>query len=174
MKKKEVIKTKEENKKVVKSSNNIEVNKIIRTFIIVALVFGFFYLLTYILVGDFGNKKDEEVETEIQYDEILAGSSFTMNTSKYIVVYYDFDGDDASEVLSAIYTYESKEDSLRVYTVDLGNALNKNVITDEKSNKDPKDATELKIKGTTIIRFRDGMVREYIEGTNKVVDYLSK
>ena len=174
MKKKEVIKTKEENKNVVKSTSNREIKKIIRTFIIVALVFGFFYLLTYILVGDFGSKEEEDVATEIQYDEILAGSSFTMNASKYIVVYYDFDGDDASEVLSAIYTYESKEDALRVYTVDLGNALNKNVLAEDKSNKDPKDATELKIKGTTIIRFRDGMVREYIEGTDKAVDYLSK
>ena len=44
----------------------------------------------------------------------------------------------------------------------------------EKSKKDPKDATELAISGPTIIRFRDGMVREYIEGQDKVVDYLSK
>ena len=172
MKKKEVIK-KEESKKIEDVNNSPSVKGIIRTFIIVALVFGFFYLLTYILVGDFGTKEDTKEETTIQYDEILAGSSFSMNTSKYLVVYYDFDADDASEILSAIYTYEAKSDALKVYTVDLGNALNKNSVS-EKSKKDPKDATELAINGPTIIRFRDGMVREYIEGTDKVVDYLSK
>ena len=172
MKKKEVKKTKED-KKVVKSKNSPEVKKIITTLIIVALVFGFFYLLTYIFVGDFGKEDDTKEETKIQYDEILAGSSFSMNASKYLVVYYDFDAEDASEILSAIYTYEAKSDALKVYTVDLGNALNKNSVS-EKSKKDPKDATELAISGPTISRFRDGMVREYIEGQDKVVDYLSK
>lgn len=172
MKKKE-LKKKEENKKIENVNNSPSVKGIIRTFIIVALVFGFFYLLTYILVGDFGKDDDTKEETKIQYDEILAGSSFSMNTSKYLVVYYDFDADDASEILSAIYTYEAKSDALKVYTVDLGNALNKNSVS-EKSKKDPKDATELAINGPTIIRFRDGMVREYIEGKDKVVNYLSK
>ena len=154
-------------------NNSPSVKGIIRTFIIVALVFGFFYLLTYVLVGDFGKDDDTKEETKIQYDEILAGSSFSMNTSKYLVVYYDFDADDASEILSAIYTDEAKSDAFKVYTVDLGNALNKNSVS-EKSKKDPKDATELAINGPTIIRFRDGMVREYIEGKDKVVNYLSK
>ena len=172
MKKKE-LKKKEESKKIENVNNSPSVKGIIRTFIIVALVFGFFYLLTYVLVGDFGKDDDTKEETKIQYDEILAGSSFSMNTSKYLVVYYDFDADDASEILSAIYTYEAKSDALKVYTVDLGNALNKNSVS-EKSKKNPKDATELAINGPTIIRFRDGMVREYIEGTDKVVDYLSK
>ncbi len=172
MKKKE-LKKKEESKKIENVNNSPSVKGIIRTFIIVALVFGFFYLLTYVLVGDFGKDDDTKEETKIQYDEILAGSSFSMNTSKYLVVYYDFDADDASEILSAIYTYEAKSDALKVYTVDLGNALNKNSVS-EKSKKDPKDATELAINGPTIIRFRDGMVREYIEGKDKVVNYLSK
>ena len=96
-----------------------------------------------------------------------------MNASKYLVVYYDFDSEDATEILTAIYKYEAKDDALKVYTVDLSNALNKKSVS-ETSNKNPKDATELAINGTTIIRFRDGMVREYIEGTDKVVDYLSK
>ena len=169
MKKKE-LKKKEESKKIENVNNSPSVKGIIRTFIIVALVFGFFYLLTYVLVGDFGKDDDTKEETKIQYDEILAGSSFSMNTSKYLVVYYDFDADDASEILSAIYTYEAKSDALKVYTVDLGNALNKNSVS-EKSKKDPKDATELAINGPTIIRFRDGMVREYIEGKDKVVNY---
>ncbi len=173
MKKKEVNNKNKENKKIETVKTNSEVKGIIRTALIVALVFGFFYLFTYVLVGDFGNDEDTDVETTIQYDEILAGTSFNINTAKYIVVYYDFEDDDATEIATAISTYEAKEDALKVYTVDLGNALNSNVVSEE-SNKNPKNATELSINGTTIIRFRDGEVREYIEGTDKVVDYLSK
>ena len=173
MKKKELKKI-EESKKVDNVNNSPSVKGIVKTFIIVALVFGFFYLLTFILVGDWNtNKDDAKEEVTIQYDEIVAGSSFSMNAEKYIVVYYDFSSDDASKIMSAIYTYEAKSDALRVYTVDLSNAINKNIVN-EKSNKNPKGATDLAVNGTTIIRFRDGKVREYIEGTDKVVDYLSK
>ena len=45
-------------------------------------------------------------------------------------------------------------------------------LINEKSNKNPTKASELAINGPTIIRFRDGNVREYIEGFDKVVDYL--
>lgn len=169
---------KNERKKVedVKTSGDNEWKKIIKISIFVLIFLGFFYLLTLVLVGDidFLKSKEEEKETVIQYEEILAGSSFTMNADKYLVVYYDKSADDASEISSAIYNYEySSTDALTVYTVDLSNSLNKNIITEDSSNKNPKDASELAIKGTTLIRFRDGEVREYIQGKDKVVDYLS-
>ena len=97
-----------------------------------------------------------------------------MNASRYLVVYYDKSSDDADEVMSAIYTYEASPEPLTVYTVDLSNALNKGVVTEDNSNKKPSKASELAIKGVTLIRFRDGEVREYIEGKDSVIDYLKK
>ena len=96
-----------------------------------------------------------------------------MNAPKYLVVYYDTTEDNASEILNAIYSYQySNEEPLTLYTVDLSNSLNKYAVN-EKSNKNPTKASELAINGPTIIRFRDGNVREYIEGFDKVVDYLN-
>lgn len=182
MKKKETKKvskkvdTKNESKKVdkIKASSNSEWSKIIKTAIWVLVIFVFFYGLTYVIVGDFSfGSEEEETEVAIQYDEIIAGASFNMNTEKYLVVYYDSTSDEANEIENAIYTYEySNSDPLRVYTVDLANALNTYAIADE-SNKTPTNAGELAINGPTLIRFRDGNVREYIEGLDNVVDYLS-
>ena len=160
----------------IKTSSDVEWKNIFKLSIFVLVFLGFFYLLTLVLVGDLDlfKSKEEEVETVIQYEEILAGSSFTMNANKYLVIYYDKSADDASEIASAIYNYEySSTDALTVYTVDLSNSLNKNIVTEESSNKNPKDASKLSIKGTTLIRFRDGEVREYIQGKDKVIDYLN-
>ena len=164
--------TKKDSKKI-ESVNNKEWKTIVKVAIWVIAIFGFFYLLTFILVGDYGTgKKDDNTEATIQYDEILAGASFSMNAPKYLVVYYDTTEENASEILNAIYTYQySNEESLTLYTVHLSNSLNKYAVN-EKSNKNPTKASELAINGPTIIRFRDGNVREYIEGFDKVVDYL--
>ena len=164
-----------DNKKIDKVKSNSEFKNNIKIIFFVALVFGFFYLLTYVLVGDLSFfDKEEDVETTIQYEEILAGSSFSMNASRYLVVYYDKSSDDADEIMSAIYTYEASYEPLTVYTVDLSNALNNGVVVEENSNKNPSKVSELAINGTTLIRFRDGEVREYIEGKDSVIDYLSK
>ena len=175
-KKKELKKGNVDNKKIDKIKGNSELKNSVKIVFFVALIFGFFYLLTYVLVGDLSifDKEDDKIETTIQYDEILAGSSFNMNASRYLVVYYDKSSDDADEVMSAIYTYEVSPEPLTVYTVDLSNALNHGVVTEDNSNKKPSKASELAIKGVTLIRFRDGEVREYIEGKDSVIDYLKK
>ena len=173
-KQKEIKKGNVDKKKIDKVSGSADLKSSIKIIFFVALIFGFFYLLTYVLVGDLSifDKEDEKQEVTIQYDEILAGSSFSMNASKYLVVYYDKNSDDADEIMSAIYTYEASYEPLTVYTVDLSNPLNQGVVAIDSSNKKPSKASELEIKGATLIRFRDGKVREYIEGKDDVIDYL--
>ena len=91
-KKKELKKGNVDNKKIDKIKGNSELKNSVKIVFFVALIFGFFYLLTYVLVGDLSifDKEDDKIETTIQYDEILAGSSFAMKPEKYLVVYYDF------------------------------------------------------------------------------------
>lgn len=180
--KKEVNKTKKDKKVVAKKittkkvesvKKNSEFSVMVKVALIVLAIFGFFFLLTFILVGDYGSKKEDETETAIQYEEIVAGASFKMNAEQYLVVYYDTTSDEANEILNSIYTYKYSTEPLTVYTVDLSNAINKYAVS-EKSNKSPKSAKDLAINGPTIIRFKKGSVREYIEGKDKVIDYLNK
>ena len=166
---------KEVSKKIEKLESNTqkEILQVIRIFFAVMVVFAFFYLLTVVIVGN--DEEDEsELETEIQYEEILAGSSFTMRDEEYLVVYYDFTSEDASDIGSAIYAYSTSytEDVLRVYTVDMSNAFNKKYASDEKSNEAPESATDLLINGPTIIRIKDSKAIEYIDELEDVLDYL--
>ena len=87
--KKETVKRKAVDKKIdeMTSSTSNELLKLFRVLFAVIVVLGAFYLLTVAIVG---SDKEEEKETAIQYEEILAGSSFNMKDSEYVVVYYDF------------------------------------------------------------------------------------
>ena len=126
-------------KDVIKKIENVETSvekewlKVLRIVFIVMFVFAFFYLLTIAIVGR--DEKEEVEEVTIQYEEILAGSSFTMRDNKYLVVYYDFTSEEAAEINSAIYAYTSSyaDDKLRVYTVDMGNTFNKKYASEDKS-----------------------------------------
>ena len=165
---------KEITKKIEKMESGAEndILKVLRVIFIVMVVFAFFYLLTVAIVG-----RDEEEETEetaIQYEEILAGSSFTMRDDEYLVVYFDFTSEDASDINSAIYTYSSGygDDILRVYTVDMSNAFNKKYASEDDSNENPETAGDLLINAPTIIRIKDGKVAEYIDDLDDVLDYL--
>ena len=154
--------------KIIKSNFYTELYKVLKIVFGVIVFLALFYLITIIVVG---NDKSEKIETSIQYEEILAGSSFTMRDDEYLVVYYDFSDSEMSDVYSAIYTY-NYSGKKRLYTVDMSNGFNSK-YTSEKSNKKPNNAEELAINGPTLILIKDGKVKEYIEGKDVVVKYLS-
>lgn len=169
---------KKNNKKVKfesSSSFDGEYKKIIIiTLVVLAFLVAFYFITVAILdKGDSSTKNintDEEVE--IQYKEILVGTSFSMKDSSYLVVYYDTtDEENASTISSAISTYRTNNKDSHIYYVDMSNALNKSFVSEE-SNSSAGSASELKINGPTLINFSDGKIVEYVEGTEKIVDYL--
>lgn len=153
-----------------------QISKIIKMLLIVLIIFGVFYLFTIYLV----NKSDSDSssndssvsdETYISYEEILAGSSFDMS-GEYLVIYYNQSDDEMnSEFTNLISEYKNKDNSLSVYIVDMDNALNTKYVSNE-SNSSPKAASELKIKDSTLIKFNNGSVSDYIEGKDNIINYL--
>lgn len=152
----------------MKMSTSNEVYKILKILFGVMVFLAVFYLITVVLVGR--DTTSEKPEAAIQYEEILAGSSFTMRDDNYIVVYYDFSDNSMSSLYSALVDY-STNGSKRVYTVDMSNGFNKK-FSSEKANKKPKEASELKIAGATLIEFKDGKVVKYIEGSEEIIANL--
>ena len=151
--------------------NSISFKKSLIVLIAVVVFVGIVYFVTAIVQGEI--KFKEEIEKhEVQYENILAGSTFKKKDKEYIVVYYDFEGNDASDIKSSISSYTSKSSAKALYKVDLSLKQNKVYTTDKKSNKKPTKATELKINGTTLIEIKDGKVKSYVEGKDKVKDYL--
>ena len=110
-----------------------------------------------------GNYKLEEDVQENDYSNILAGQVFTRSEEEYYVVFYEND-----DILEKINKITSKS----IYKVDLNSLLNKNIIS-ETGNSKANDAESLKINGTTIIKIVSGKNESYIEGYDKVVEYLN-
>lgn len=173
-------KLKQERKKI----NNISVtdsdiwSKVIIVCVIICVFCAFYFLTVFISKDDSSstnsnssNKKTTET-TNISYDEILLGRSFSMEDGEYLVLYYDKDNSDlSSEMSSVLSTYNNKDSHLNVYTVDMSDALNSSFTSDE-ANHDAKDVSEMKISGPTLIKFNNNKIDDYIEGKDEITDYL--
>lgn len=171
-------KRREEEKKIEKvaGSDNTVLNKIYIVLGVLAFIF-IFYLLTLYLTSreDNSNVTQPEVSEEaiISYDEIVLGRSLTMDEAEYLVLYYDKGEEKINSKYSVLVTdYKGKEESLKIYTVDMSSVFNRGFKTDKESNKNPKNAEEMLINGPTLIKVKDNSVSEYFEGEDEITDYL--
>lgn len=152
-------------KQVVEDNNIKDAVKLIVIILVILLVF---YLLTvYIL-----NRKTTKVvnNASIQYTKILAGESFTQKEDEYLVFFYNMKDSKSTEYADLVSKYREKDKHLTIYTVDLNEGLNKKYLSDNDENSSAKNASELKIKGATIIHFKDNKIDEYI--TSSFDNYL--
>ena len=140
----------------------------------IIIIFCLFYFLTVYITGR-DTKKSTTTDSSssyISYTEILAGRSFSMPEKEYLVLYYDrSDTELLSTFSSVISNYRSDENHYALYTVDMSDAMNQG-YANEKSNWNPTDISELAINGPTLIRFHNGKVEAYYEGSTDITDYL--
>ena len=169
------------NKKQKKANNNKVINNIsskteitnaVKCIIAVVLIFVLMYFLTIYITKNSTDsviKKTKE-NTTIQYDEILAGTSFNQKEKEYLVLFYNLDEDTEDKYYSLRSEYKEKEESLPIYYVDLSSSLNESCISTEK-NEDATNASELKINEPTLIKFSNGKIQEYMTG-EEISNYL--
>ena len=144
---------------------------------IVVIFICLFYLLTLYITSKNGNndsKKDdiEATVSEISYSDIMVGRSFSISDGEYYVMYYDKTDDSINSSLTSVVSdYKSREEHLDIYSVNMGDGLNKKYAKDE-SNHNPSNASEIAISGPTLIKFNDGEVVGYVEGIDEITDYL--
>ncbi len=170
-------KKKEELKKVVESeeqSFNLH-NKMFTVFCIL-MFFLAFYLLALYITNKHSDKSQEDnsnTEVKVSQEEIILGRSLSMKDGEYFVIYYDSkDEENAADLSSLVSNYRASHD-ISLYYVDMASGFNKSHITDGDSNHNPESASDLLIKGPTVIKVNDKRVVEYIEGLDAVKDYLS-
>lgn len=153
-----------------------EFGKIIKILIVIVIFFVIFYFLTvYILKKEnlTSITDNTPAAADIQYQEILAGTSFTKEDSHYLVLYYDMSDDNLKSLYTnMISTYEDDESHDPIYTVDMSSTFNKK-YTSDKSNKNVEKLEDLQISGPTLIEFEDGEVTEYIEGEDAIREHLT-
>ena len=137
----------------------------------IIVFFCLFYLLTIYITNkntDSESTSEETSEVTVSYDKIIAGRSFSMGDGEYLVLYYDNTDEDLSNKVNEI---KSNYNALKIYTVDMHDALNK-VYKSEEANTHPTNASEIKINGPTLIKFANGEVADYIEGIDSISNYL--
>ena len=146
-----------------------EVKKtIIIILVAVILLVGMYFLTTLILSRDV--EEEKITENTIQYDEILAGSSFGQSEDEYYVIYYD-STNEYSTVSSLVSSYQLNGGDIKLYSVDLSNGINKKYITD--GDIVTSDASSLRVKENTLLKFEDGEVSETITDLSEIMDILN-
>lgn len=162
--------TKNKNKAHYNDEYTQSTKTIIITLLVVIVVFGLFYFITTLVNNSkrgLNTVEPTEEEVSIQYEEILAGMTFDMNQDEYYVLFYDFDGPDATYLGYLFDQYASIEGNY-IYEVDLGSGFNKNIISKDTNSKAQK-ASDLKVKDPTLIKIENGKNVEYVEGASQLI-----
>lgn len=162
----------QDNKELLRQLSTSSGKNAVKYIVIVLGIFALMYLLTLLILKksstDYITK--EKDTTSIQYSEILAGTSFDKKDDEYFVIFYD-KSEENSKAETIYSDYKAKDDHKTIYYVDLSSKLNKSVVSNE-SNSSATKAEELKIKGTTLIKFVDNQIDDYIEGEDEISKYL--
>ena len=137
----------------------------------------FFYFMTLYLTRNEreSKKKDDDTNSVSTFSktETIIGRSLDMSDGEYYVLCYDTTDEDISSVYSEIVNnYNAKGDITTLYTVDMGNVLNKGYASDS-SNTSPTTAEEIKINGPTLMKVNNHQVVLYIEGEEGIRNSLS-
>lgn len=147
-----------------------EVKKTIIIIVVaVVLLVGMYFLTTVILNKD-SDDNSKITEDAIQYDEILAGESFNQSEDEYYVIYYD-SSNEYSVISSLISSYQLNNSDTKLYSVDLADGMNKKYVTDGNIVTD--NASSLRVKDTTLLKFNNGEVSEVITDTNEITSFLN-
>lgn len=162
-------------KKVDKNHNN-ETNKnmigqLLKIVIIIVIAFVLFYLITYFVTKN--NKtyswENSSNASVIQYDEIMFGTLLKQNSNEYYVLAMSNSNENKDIYNTYISMYKDKKGALKFYTIDLDSDFNKNYIAD-KSNFSITKISDLKVKGVTLLKIKNKVIVEYVEGNDKVIE----
>ena len=153
-----------------KKGLNDEVKKTIIIIVVAVILLVAMYFLTTFILNNDDTEEERITENTIQYDEILAGQSFNQSDDEYYVIYYD-STDEYSTIGSLISSYQLNNTDVKLYSVDLSNGMNSKYVTDSDVVTD--NASSLKVKDTTLLRFEDGEVVETITDLDEITEFLN-
>lgn len=165
---------KEKNKIENVGSFDTDIFKVIYVVLGVICVFCIFYLITVFALNKDTKPEKSDEEVSISLDSTIVGRSLSMPEKYYYVLYYDTKDEEVSETYSSIvmnYMYSTKEDKVKLYTVDMSDALNKKYVSEE-SKTNPETVADIAIKGTTLMVINEGKVVDYIEDQNRIEELL--
>lgn len=143
-----------------------KITNLLKLLFIILIIVLLFYALTNFITSRSTAKEESNIETEIQYDEILIGSIYNVtNDEHYVLVELE---DDYLTLNSVVTSYKSKEDTIKIYTANLNHVMNQKYLGNESNFE-----TRFPIfKETTLIKVANDNIVEYYEGIDKIKEIL--
>lgn len=154
-----------------------EMKNLVLIIFIIAVVFGLMYLLTYGILEKGlltkGYTKPTVQTPVVDYETATIGTVFDKPEKEYYVVFDNFgDINEKSVYLDSLLTmYEDKDETLPIYKVDMSYGIN-DQYKSEKSNKKANKSVDLKIKGVTLIKIKNGKNVLYLDDIDKIAAEL--
>lgn len=149
-----------------------QIKKFIIILIGVALVSVLLYFISSkYLVKDGVEKESESTPEVISYSRVNVGNVFNRPYDEYYVFAYDPESLEASYYASLLNNFSIKAG--KIYFLDLSVDINKRAISDT-SNKEAKNASELKIKEPTLIKIKNGKIDLYLDTRDAIDKEINK
>ena len=130
--------------------------------LIIFIIIVLFYGLTNLIIDKKNNKEEVKPEnyTTIQYDEIIVGNIFKQKENEYYVLALIAKDENKSKYESSLQTYNSNENSIKTYTIDLDSGFNKKYVSDSSNFEGNlpifSQSTLLKISDSQIVEIYEG------------------
>ena len=149
-----------------------EVGNLIKIILIITGVVLVLYLVTLVyLKKDEVKEEENEITATIQYEEILGSKLLSQSPKEYYVFAYKEDDLYLTSYNIYIGNYQHKENSKKVYRMNLDLGFNEQYVG-EKSNLKGGKVEELKFADTTLIKVKKKKVVEVYEGKEKILEHL--
>ena len=159
------MKKKTKNKKNVNSE--IEVGNLFKIILVIMIVFGIFYILTYYMQKNkktTTNNGNNDHLAIIQYDEILIGNMLNQSEEEYYVLILN-EEDYRTKYKNYLANYTNIN---KFYYALIDNAFNKPYIG-ETSNLNVDNLSDLKISDTSLLKISAGKIVETYDGNSAVM-----
>ena len=147
-----------------------QIRNLIIIFVIVVLVCVGIYFLTDTMIKRENNSNNTTQEVEIDYDIATVGTMFNRVEEEYYVLIYSSEND--SKLDTVLNKYRSSDDYIKTYFIDLDKKVNSSILCD-KLVKEPKNSKEVKVKGATLYKIKNGSVVKCYDGIEKITNVLS-
>jgi hypothetical protein len=167
-------KNRKENRKFRDANLGTSNNEMVKLIKIIAIIVAF--LIVFVAIAYFIDKKDKEKETtpeatEIQYGEILLANSLKQTAKNYYVLVKYEDDNYLSFYQQNLYTYINKATTNFYFTVDLANTFNKWAIgTENKLNV--TNITDMRFKETALLKIKDNKIEKTFVGFEAIKNHL--
>lgn len=148
-----------------------EMAKFIKLIIAVAAFFAIFYVLTLFLNKE--ETKDTVTPATIQYDRILVGNILNQANDVYYVLVEASEDKNTSLYETYVTLYKAITGANRVYYASLDNPINAKFVAEE-SNTKISNISDLKLKGTTLLKIESGKITQAYEDKDTIKLTLAK